>query len=147
MDVKWKFQKVSVFDWIIPSNKQQTLYNLLYFCSRFLPSYRSRFPPPVLPLPALFRPLFSRAPAPLSPPRPNSFNNHFHIWPSLSYMLPILSSFCRNLAELYGSFQSCSHHRIWPFYRDFVSCFSIRSRAGPCRSFDKVCHRFPLIYT
>ena len=34
-------------------------YRLLYFCSRF--------PPLVLPLPALSRPLFSRAPAPLSP--------------------------------------------------------------------------------
>ena len=54
-----KLCQVSVFDWIIPSNKQQTLYRLLYFCSRFLPSYRSRLWPspapcsPGLPLPCL----------------------------------------------------------------------------------------------
>ena len=42
-------------------------YCFLYFCSRFQPSYISIFPPPALPLPALSRPLFSRAPAPLSP--------------------------------------------------------------------------------
>ena len=47
-----KLCQVSVFDWIIPNNKQQTLYRHIYFCSRFLPSYRSRtgpLPPPVLP--------------------------------------------------------------------------------------------------
>ena len=55
-----KICQVSVFDWIIPSNKQETLYRLLYFCIRSLPSYRSRFrpsPAPVLPS--------SRPPVPL----------------------------------------------------------------------------------
>ena len=55
---------ISVFFLLNSTQQYTTNYRLIYFCSRFPPSYRSRFPPPVLPLPSPFRPLFSRAPAP-----------------------------------------------------------------------------------
>ena len=122
-----KLCKVSVFDQIIPSNKQQTLYRLLYFCSRFPPLVLP-FPPPVLPLPALSRPLFSRAPAPcsLGLPPPCPLHDLTHSITIFTYDLPFLICFLSfpHFAEILRSctvLSSPVHTTVYGPFTDILS--------------------------
>ena len=37
-----------------------------------------------------------------------------------------------------GFFRRCSRRRVRPSYGDFLNCFAIKARAGPCVSYDKL---------